>query len=276
MENNRDTDYIDQILNIRAARDKRMKTNPQSWLALIGLFPLAEGNNTFGTDPSNKIALPGFIQKNCGSLHLEHGKIALFSSINSNLTVNNMPPGIDALHTDQDEIPDMIEVGSLTMKIIQRGEQYYLRVWDRDSSGLKNFNELKYFPVNPKFRIEAKFIKYSPPRTIIILNILGTESETRFFGEAHFTQNGVACSLIAEEDGDELLFSFTDKTREDTTYPGGRFLVTSKPEKDLVILDFNQAVNWPCAYTPYATCPLPPAENHLPVRIEAGEMRYQA
>ncbi|MBN2258351.1 MAG: DUF1684 domain-containing protein, partial [Anaerolineaceae bacterium] len=94
-------------------------------------------------------------------------------------------------------------------------------------------------------------------------------------GEIHFTLEGVDCRLVAEDSGNELLFSFTDLTRADVTYPGGRFLTVEKPRDNRVVLDFNLAVNWPCAYTDFATCPLPPTENHLPVRIEAGEMRYR-
>ncbi|MGB8253062.1 MAG: DUF1684 domain-containing protein [Anaerolineaceae bacterium] len=252
-----------------------MKTNSQSWLALIGLFQLEEGDNSFGTRTTNKIILPQFNQEQCGSFHRENGKISLTPINNSNLTINKMSPGPLFLCTDRDEEPDRIEIGSLTMMILQRGDNFLLRVWDGDSMALKGFAGLKYFPVNEKYRIMTKFITYDPPRAIRILDVIGTEYEGHLCGEAHFTLDGADCSLVAEEDGDELLFSFTDKTREDMTYPGGRFLVAAQPRKNCVILDFNQAVNWPCAYTSFATCPLPPNENHLAVRIEAGEMRYQ-
>jgi len=274
-EDNIESSYFERILGLRAARDERMKTNPQSWLALIGLFLLEEGDNSFGAGNTNKIILPEYIQERCGSFHMENGKISLFPLPNSNLTINKMPPEPHFLRNDRDEEPDWIEIGSLTMMILQRGDNFFLRVWNGDSMALKNFTGLKYFPVNDEYQIMAKFMTFDPPRVIRILDVIGTEYEGYLYGEAHFTLDGVDCSLVAEEDGDELLFSFTDKTREDMTYPGGRFLVASKPEEDCVILDFNQAVNWPCAYTSFVTCPLPPNENRLPVRIEAGEMRYQ-
>jgi uncharacterized protein (DUF1684 family) len=78
---------------------------------------------------------------------------------------------------------------------------------------------------------------------------------------------------LVERESDRLYLLFTDPTNRDETYGGGRFLYSPMPEGGVVTLDFNQAFNPPCALTPYATCPLPPAENHLSVRIEAGEKR---
>lgn len=270
-----DTSYIEQILRLRAARDQRMRDNPQSWLALIGLFHLEEGENPFGADDSNKVTLEKCKQACCGSFHLENGNISLLPSLNSNITINDLKPESRYLRTDRDEKPDMIQVDSLTMMVLLRGQDYYLRVWDAESQEVRSFSGLKYFPVNPDYQISAKLIIYETPKGIKIQDVIGTVYDGRLFGEAHFTLNGFTCTLVAQEDDDELIFSFTDKTREDLTYPGGRFITVKKPKNDQVILDFNLALNWPCAYTAFATCPLPPAENRLPVRIEAGEMRYK-
>ena len=150
----------------------------------------------------------------------------------------------------------------------------YLRVWDKDASPVSRFKGLKYFPINPAYRITAMFVAYEPPKSIKIMDVIGGDHDGFLAGEARFHLSGVDCCLVAEADGDELLFSFTDLTSKDTTYPGGRFLTTDKPQAGRVTLDFNRAVNWPCAYTAYATCPIPPVENRLSVRIEAGEMRY--
>jgi uncharacterized protein (DUF1684 family) len=270
-----DTGYIERILSLRAARDKRIKDNPQSWLALVGLFHLEEGDNPFGADASNKITLEKCVQARCGSFHLENGKISLIPLSNSNITINNLIPEHRFLHADHDEEPDMIRAGSLTMKILIRGQDYYLRVWDAESPEVKKFSGLEYFPVKPEYQITAKFIAYDPPKVIKIQDVIGTVYDGHLFGEAHFTLHGITCTLVAEEDDDELLFSFTDQTHEDSTYPGGRFMTAKKPERDQVTLDFNQALNWPCAYTAFATCPLPPSENRLSVRIEAGERRYR-
>ncbi|HNH26746.1 MAG TPA: DUF1684 domain-containing protein, partial [Anaerolineales bacterium] len=113
------------------------------------------------------------------------------------------------------------------------------------------------------------------PKPTIRIEGIGTEVQTFFMGEAQFTLNGKDYSLQAEESGDELLFNFKDETNTDTTYGGGRRFYLLPPEGDELILDFNLTDNWPCAYTPFATCPIPPKENTLKVRIEAGEKKFK-
>jgi uncharacterized protein (DUF1684 family) len=269
------TSFVEQVQAIRAARDARMKTSPQSWLALIGLFRLEAGENPFGAFAANKIVLAKCGEAQCGSFHLENGTVRLLPQLNTNLKVNDLPPESRDLKTDRDEQTDLIRAGSLTMMVLQRGNDHYLRVWDGESPAVDNFTGLRYYPIKPAYRIVVKFVPYDPPKTIQIQDVIGGEHDGFLAGEAHFNLHGTECYLVAEDAGDELLFSFTDETRNDTTYPGGRYLTTEEPQNDQMILDFNLAVNWPCAYTAYATCPLPPAENHLSVRIEAGEMRYQ-
>jgi uncharacterized protein (DUF1684 family) len=266
--------YIEEIKKYRKARDKRLKTSPQSWLSLVGLFKLEPGDNPFGMSMTNKIVLTQCGQMHCGSFHLENKVVSLIPQTDSSLTVNDLPPEPCALHTDQDGEPDLICIGSLTMMVLLRGNDYYLRVWDKDSPAFTTFIGLKYFPVDPGFRIEAEFEIYDPPKAIKIPDVLGIEHNSFLVGEAHFILKGINCRLVAEENSEGLLFSFTDETRKDLTYPGGRYITSEKPGSGRVTLDFNMAVNWPCAYTVYATCPLPPVENRLPVRIEAGEMRY--
>jgi len=160
------------------------------------------------------------------------------------------------------------------MMVIQRGSLHYLRVWDRDAQALKNFHGLNYFPVSPAWRVTAEFNAFDPPTETIIRTVIGGKTSVTIPGYAQLQMDGVECALLGEVDGDELLFSFTDLTRQDATYPGGRYLVTRQPTNGKLVLDFNLAWNWPCAYTPYATCPLPPPENHLEIRVEAGEKRY--
>ena len=210
----------------------------------------------------------------CGNLLLENAKVSLYPEKGSSITVNGKSPEPRPLRADVDGDPDLIECERLAMRVIRRGEKFYLRVWDKESPVMKNFPGLNYYPVNPDYCIMAEYFCFDSPRIIKIMDMTGTEHESVFPGEARFTLEGKSYTLVAEDDEDELLFSFTDKTREDTTYPGGRYLNTPKPEHDRVLLDFNLAVNWPCAYTAFATCPLPPKENRLNVRIEAGEMKF--
>jgi len=104
--------------------------------------------------------------------------------------------------------------------------------------------------------------------------MIGTETEGQFLGQAQFTLHGADCKLEAEKDGGQLLFHFTDGTSKTSTYGGGRKFNSPLPENNEILLDFNLSENWPCAYTPYATCPLVPQENSLPINIEAGEKKY--
>jgi uncharacterized protein len=269
-----DISYVDRIQKFRDERDQRLIDNPLNWLSLAGLFPLEEGDNSFGADKKSGIFLPGFARKNCGVLRLEDGRITLITDVGSGATVNGSTPGHEPIRTDAEGIPDLIEIGKYAFKIIQRGSQHYMRVWDRESPAWKKFQGYQYYPVRSEYCFNADILLYDSPRIIKVQDVIGNISDSRFPGEAHFMVNGIACTLIAEDSEDELLFSFTDKTREDDTYPGGRFITTTKPKNGRITLDFNLAVNWPCAYTSYATCPLPPFENRLPVRIEAGELKY--
>jgi uncharacterized protein (DUF1684 family) len=267
--------YIDEITRLRLERHRRIISNPLNWFTLIGLFPLAQEENTFGNFADARIQLDLLSEGRCGSFRFENDKVSLHPEKGSSITVNGKPPEPCALRADVDGDPDLTECGRLALRVIRRGDRFFLRVWDKESPVMKNFPGLNYYPVKPDYCILAEYICFDLPRIIKILDMTGNEHESVFPGEARFILAGKSYTLVAEDDGDDLLFSFTDKTREDTTYPGGRYLTAPKPENDRVTLDFNLAVNWPCAYTPYATCPLPPMENRLSVRIEAGEMKYQ-
>lgn len=266
--------YIASIEKIRFERDQRVKTNPLSWLSLVGLFPLNEGDNPFSGEDKDGLFLLGLEAGQGGIFHLADGNVTIVAPAGSGITINGNSPVSRPLQTDTDRVPDLIEAGSLAIRIIHRGSLTYLRVWDKESPAWKDFEGYRYYPVKPEYCVTAEFVRYDAPRMMKIQNVLGDISDTAFPGEAHFKINEKKCVLIAEDAEDELLFSFTDKTREDTTYPGGRFITVPKSENDRLTLDFNLAVNWPCAYTSYATCPLPPFENRLQVRIEAGELRY--
>ena len=133
---------------------------------------------------------------------------------------------------------------------------------------------IKSFPIDESYRVKAKFIPYNPTRMISVPNILGETSEEPSPGYVEFTLRGHRCHLVPVTEDNQLFFIFKDLTSGKETYPPGRFLYADMPKDGEVILDFNKAYNPPCAFTPYATCPLPPAENRLPIRIEAGEWRY--
>ncbi len=264
---------LETLLQSRKERDERVKTNPRHWLALAGLFWLEEGDNPFGSADSNKIVLPGFPHPRSGCLRLENGQVCLTEAAEGVL-LNRQTAELRILKADADGDPDLVEAGPIHLMVINRGGKAMLRAWDVDSPSLKAFKGFKYFPVNPAFNVEASFIPYDPPRIFTVTDVIGSQHESSMLGEVHFNLDGKDLVLQVEDAEDEGLISFVDETRKDLTYPGGRLLTLPKPLIETFRLDFNAALNWPCAYTPWATCPLPPKENFLPVRIEAGEMRY--
>lgn len=265
--------YTEQVLTQRAEREKRLLANPRNWFSLIGLFPLIEGVNSIGGTGDNAIAIPGLPQEQFAAVVLEKSSVFLSAAVD-NVLINNKPAELRRLLTDHDPETDVLSIGSIHIIVIRRGERFFLRAWDVQSPAARNFSGLNYFPVNPDYRILAKFVPFVGPKIIPVEDVIGTNYKVKYIGKAFFTINETPCSLIAELDEDELLFSFTDQTKSDATYPGGRLFTSCLPENDTIVLDFNLARNWPCAYTPHATCTLPPFENHLPVRIEAGEKRY--
>lgn len=268
-----ESEYIDDILHQRKAREERLISSPYNWFSLIGLFPLQDGANPVGNDPRYRINLAG-LPDGATAIFMVNEQGVFLSTADSSFLVNGQPPPDRPLRQDVDGEPDLVEAGPIGIRIIHRLGRPFLRVWDREAQTLKEYKGLQYFPVEPKYRITAVYQSFDTPRSIQVLDAIGGEHETLFPGQAFFTIDGVECVLTAEDEGDGLLFNFTDLTRADTSYPGGRYLLTELPLDDSLIMDFNLTRNWPCAYTAFATCPLPLPDNHLKVRVAAGEMRY--
>ena len=265
--------YNEFVNTARKKREDSFASNPQSWLNLVGLFWLEEGKNSFGRSSEAKISLPQFPQDVCGYFLFKNGLVTVHPQ--TTMTMNNGAIESRPLWTDKDPQADTIELGTLIMKIIVRGDATLVRVWDKEAELKKGFKNFNYYTPDPKFKVTAKYIRYDPPKPTIRIEGIGTEVKTFFMGQALFTLNGKEYTLQAEESGDELLFNFKDETNADTTYGGGRRFYLPLPDSDEIILDFNLTDNWPCAYTPFATCPIPPKENVLKVRIEAGEKNFK-
>ena len=235
------------------------------WLTVTGLFWLHEGPNRFGSGAANEIVLPNDpALKGGGAFDLDHGKVVL-----------RMDGQSRELHADSMESRDVVTLGSLSLFVIRRGDRYGIRLKDRNSRLRKEFTGLRYFPVTESYRVSARFVPEA--RKIPIPNILGQTEDMPSPGYVEFDLEGRKLRLTpVEESPNELFFIFRDLTSGRETYGSGRFLHTAMPKDGKVELDFNKAYNPPCAFTPYATCPLPPKENRLPVRIEAGEFKYGA
>jgi uncharacterized protein len=166
-------------------------------------------------------------------------------------------------------------VGRLRLTVLQRGEMFAIRVKDPDAPARKAFQGLTYFPVDERFRVEGTFEPYPSPREVEVPSAQGPSQKMTAPGLVRFRVGSKALALepYAEGPDDTSFFIvFRDLTAGKETYGAGRFLDAEAPRGTAkVVLDFNRATNPPCAFTPFATCPLPTAQNDLPVRIEAGE-----
>ncbi|MGD0226506.1 MAG: DUF1684 domain-containing protein [Terriglobia bacterium] len=266
--------YRAQIEKWRQQREENLKAE-DGWLTLAGLFWLKDGESTMGTGRENSFVLPpGSAPDKVGTFNFHGGKTVFQATPGVVVTVNGKPAATASLTADSAGSPDVLRIGNLSMFVIQRGSRFGVRLKDKDSETLRKFAGTQWFPITEDFRVTAKFVPYTPPKKIDVPNILGDVDQEDSPGYVEFTLKGQQCRLDPVTEGDVLFFIFKDQTSGKETYPSGRFLYAHLPQNGEVILDFNQAVNPPCAFTPYATCPLPPVQNHLPVRIEAGELRY--
>lgn len=271
------SDYESEIQRWREQREARLKADG-GWLTVAGLFWLHEGANRFGTDASNDIVLPpGSAPTRAGEFQFHEGKTAVSVLPGVTVTAEGKPITWMDLQSDAAGKPDLLALGSLTMQVIQRGERYGIRLKDMNSRFRKEFTGLRWFPIKGSYRLNAKWVPYDPPKEISVPTILGTTEKMPCPGAAVFTLDGQELRLepvLEEPDAKDLFFIFRDGTAGVETYPSGRFLYADLPKEGGIVLDFNKAYSPPCAFTPYATCPLPPAQNQLAARIEAGELRY--
>ncbi len=178
------------------------------------------------------------------------------------------------LKSDETDHPDVLKFGDVTATIIERGGKFGVRLRDPNAETRREFTGCKWFPASDAWRVKAKWVPYPKPKTIAITNILGMTDQEPSPGYAEFTLQGRKMTLEPVLEDGELFFMFKDATSAKTTYGAGRFLYAALPKGDSVELDFNKAHNPPCAFTAFATCPLPPKQNILPAAIEAGEKNY--
>jgi uncharacterized protein (DUF1684 family) len=265
---------------VRRRREQRLR-DPEGWLSLVGLHWLHEGENRFGTDPAGEIPLAaqaGPLPALAGRITVNQGRVTASAEPGGGVTVADGPlPDGTELVDDSEDDPTVLALGSLRFYLVRRGERLGIRVKDRAAPAIKAFDGLDYFPIDPKRRLDAR-LEAAPPRmTIPVPDILGDVNAEDSPGDVAFGLDGVVHRLKAlEAQPGHLWLIFGDATNGEETYGGGRFLVTGPVQPDdSVELDFNLTYNPPCVFSAYATCPLPPEGNRLPMRIEAGEKMYR-
>ena len=261
----------------RQKRHERL-ASPSGWLTLVGLSWLQPGDNAFGSDPASAVPLPeGKAPKRAGVLTLTNGTVRVKAAADSGVMLDGKPVGERVLGDDTAEKTDVLQLGDLSFFVIRRGERFGVRVKDANNPLRTGFKGIDYFAADPRWRIEGTFAPYGAPRKVEIPTVLGTSETMEAPGVVTFAIDGKTYTLepVVEDPSDPMLwFIFKDATSAKETYGAGRFLYAAMPKDGKVVLDFNQAYNPPCAFTPYATCPLPPKSNWLPVRVEAGEKNF--
>jgi len=259
---------------------------PDGWLSLVGLEWLQPGDNSVGSASDNKIRLTSG-PTHLAVLHLEGESVTLnppTGGFPQDFFVAGAPAKSQQLRAEpnNDKVAPRMTSGTLNMYVIRRETRFALRIKDAKSPSIVGFHGLKWYPPDESYRVTAKWIPYSPHKTITLATLVGTNYDQPVPGAAEFMLNGKSFRLepVLEDPAvAKLFFILRDTTSTTTTYGACRFLYTGFPTNGLekpgeLILDFNRLENPPCAYTPFSTCPLPPPGNRLPIPLPVGEQRY--
>ncbi|WP_199100695.1 DUF1684 domain-containing protein [Dyella sp. ASV21] len=274
-------DTADFVQQTQQWRDKRLAslTAPNGWLSLIGLDWLKEGANRVGSAADNDIVLKA------GPAHLgvvtqaKDGSLHIVLDPHSGATVDGKPVHeavlVDDAHAG-DAGPTNVAFGSASFLVIERDGRKALRVKDAHAETRTHFVGLDYYPMDPSWRIVADWVPFDPPHELEIGSVLGTINKEKVPGKAVFHRDGHTYELMPiQEEPDSLFFVIADRTSGRETYGAARFMYADLPKDGKVVLDFNRAYNPPCAFTPYATCPLAPPENRMDLSVTAGEKKYR-
>ena len=253
-------------------------TSDSGWLTLAGLFWLQQGDNSFGRASTNTLVLDNpALAERCGNFIRSGHAVRFVAAPGSGVTHAGNPVSDLELVPDPSPHPTVLASGSLRFFVIERAGNLGVRVRDLNNPHRSGFQGFSYFPVSTDWVFDARFEPYQPVRHIRIINILGMEEEYPSPGAVVFMKDGREWRLDAvleQPDDRELFIMFHDATSGHETYGAGRFLYVPLPSAGRTRLDFNKAYNPPCALNDFATCPLPPAQNHLKLRVEAGEKTY--
>ena len=264
-------DSYRQEIEIWRVKHQAALARDYGWLTVVGLDWLKEGDNRVGADPANEVPLPpGSAPRKVGTIAWHAGKAVLHPAPGVPLMLNGRP----ARETTLREDADILAINHLQFFLILRGDRAGIRLKDNDSAARKRFQGLTWYPVDASWRIEAKFTAWASPHTLVFHNTIGQEEREPSPGYVTFQKDGNEFRLEPMLDDGELFFVMRDQTSGKTTYGASRFLYTEQAKNGVVVLDFNKAENPPCAFTDYATCPLPTPGNRLALAITAGEKKY--
>jgi uncharacterized protein len=269
--------YTSEIESWRDQRVERL-TSPTGWLSLVGLEWLKPGTNKIGSAKDNDIVIAK-APAHLGSIEWNGDKVIATLDAGSGALIDDKPTVKAELLDDSHEKPTTVSFNTVSFYLIDRaGGKKGLRIKDSEAGSRVGFLGIDYYPIDPSWRIEATWVAFDPPHTLEIPNVIGTIDKMPVPGKAVFEHDGKSFELLPvleTDDADELFWIIADKTSGKETYGAARFIYSAMPKDGKVVIDFNKAYNPPCAFTPYATCPLAPPENRLGVAVRAGEKKYR-
>ena len=270
--------YQRTIAEWRAQHEAQLKAD-DGWLTVVGLDWLKPGENRAGSNPDFEVRLPKTAPDKVGTLTLQAGKVRFRPEKGVAVTLNGAPAVETVLKPDTDANYDRLAVGRTTFFVIQREDKLGVRIKDNDSPARRQFSGLQWYPVDASWKVTAKFVPYDKPRKVTFETLVGVKEEDESPGYVSFERGGQQYRLEPVLDGNELWFVMRDQTSGRTTYGASRFLYAPLPKNGVkqsgtLEIDFNKAENPPCMFTDFATCPLPPPQNRLPMAVTAGERMY--
>ncbi len=275
---------LDMAAYERETADWRVKrldaiAGPDGWSTVAGLVWLDSATYTIGSAATSAIALPvGHAAARVGTISVQDSLVRFAVADGATVLADSVRVDTITLTSDKGARPTVLRTGSVTLRLIERGGRRAVRVKDSSYVLRTDFKGLDYFALDTALRVTARLIPHATPRTVRILNVIGQTEEYRSPGTLEFTIAGKPYRITATYEGrdtTQYFLIFRDSTSRTTTYPAGRFMYAAHVDAaGTTVVDFNRAYNPPCAFTPFATCPLPPAENTLPIALVAGEKRY--
>lgn len=263
--------YVKSIEEWQHQRLERLK-NKNGWLSLAGLYWLREGENSFGSDSSNLIVFPEKADDFGGTLHLEDSIVTLSVAEGVEITINDSLVTKIQLNNDHQDKTTYLQQGDLAWYIIKRGERYGIRLRDHKHPRISELDHIPSYPIQSSYVVEATLEPFETPLSMTVATPLEGYTETyEVPGLLKFKLRGKNLELHPFASGSGYFLVIADETTTIDTYGAGRFMYATPDSTGRIILDFNKAYNPPCAFSPFATCPMPPRENILEVAIEAGE-----
>ncbi len=266
-----ETSYIKSIEQWQQDRLESLKAK-DGWLNLAGIYWLKEGEQSFGSDPSNDIVFPEKAAASIGTITLKDEVAHI--KVNDEVELYYKTEWLHELELNYDSSgkPSYITHGDLAWYIMKRHKSLAIRLRDYKNPAIDALDHIPTYPINPDYVVEATLNAFEEPRIITVNTPFQDYTQDyQCPGELEFKLKGEKLKLLPFTSGEGYFIIISDETSAMETYGGGRFMYAYPDSTGRIILDFNKAYNPPCAVTPFAACPMPPRENHQPIKIEAGE-----